>query len=72
MSTFFFNKIKKNLLKVVAKPGLGNYPIALIPGQFVDSYKEYTSKQLRYLPINTVMEAPPQPGKTFKVIISFV
>lgn len=45
------NKIKKN-----TKPG--KYPVALLPGQFQDYYKEYTSKELKYLPVNTVLYGP--------------
>ena len=26
-------------MRVLKKPKLGNYPVAMIPGQFVDSYK---------------------------------
>lgn len=67
--TVHYPKTGKGRMKVLPKRSLGNYPIALIPGQFVDSYKEYSSKQLRYLPVNTVLEAPPQPGKTFKDLL---
>ena len=45
------NKVKKN-----TKPG--KYPVALLPGQFQDYYKEYTSEELKYLPINTVLYGP--------------
>lgn len=67
--TVHYPKTGKGKMKVLPKRSLGNYPIALIPGQFVDSFKEYSSKQLRYLPVNTVLEPPPQPGKTFKDLL---
>ena len=53
-------------MAVLPKPKLGNYPIALIPGQFVDSYKAYNSKELKHFPLNTVMAPPPKPGVTLK------
>lgn len=44
-------KVKKN-----TKPG--KYPVALLPGQFQDFYKEYTPEELKYLPVNTVLYGP--------------
>ncbi len=32
--------------KVLKKPPIGHYPVALIPGQFVDYYRELTPTQL--------------------------
>ena len=46
-------------MQVVKKPKLGHYPIALIPGQFTDHYQDLSSEQLRYLPLNTALKAPP-------------
>ena len=47
-------------MKVLPKRKLGHYPIALIPGQFVDYYEKFTPSQLKYLPINTATKmAPP-------------
>lgn len=42
-------------------PPIGPYPIALVPGQYTDYYKEYTSAELRYFPLNTVLYGPPLP-----------
>ncbi|CAL1295878.1 unnamed protein product [Larinioides sclopetarius] len=36
----------------------GKYPVALLPGQYQDYYKEYTSDELKYLPVNTVLYGP--------------
>ena len=46
-------------MEVVKKPSLGHYPIALIPGQFVDHYDQFSPGQLKYLPLNTALKAPP-------------
>lgn len=64
--TVHYPKTGKGRMKVLARPKLGNYPIGLIPGQFVDSFKSYSSKELKYFPLNTVMVAPPKPGVTLK------
>ena len=49
----------KGKMKVLKKPKLGHYPIALIPGQFVDHFEKLTPHQLKYLPLNTALKAPP-------------
>ena len=56
----------KGRMSVLKKPKLGCYPVAMIPGQFVDGYKSYSSKELNYFPINTILAAPPKPGVTLK------
>ncbi|CAG0897414.1 unnamed protein product [Cyprideis torosa] len=38
------------------KPGI--YPIALTPAQYCDFYKTYTSAELKYMPVNTVLYGP--------------
>ncbi|XP_074651479.1 uncharacterized protein LOC141906152 isoform X2 [Tubulanus polymorphus] len=43
---------------------LGAYPVALLPGQYQDSYKMYKSEELKYFPLNTVMYNPPKKLKT--------
>ncbi|XP_064600353.1 PHD finger protein 10-like isoform X2 [Liolophura sinensis] len=43
------------------------YPVALIPGQFQDYYKEYTPGELKYLPVGTAIYGPP---KKFKDILA--
>lgn len=47
---------------MIAKPKLGHYPIALIPGQFVDYYRELSPAQLAHLPLNTTLKGPPNAG----------
>ena len=49
--------------KVLKKPKLGHYPVALIPGQqFVDYYRKLTPSQLAHLPLNTTLKGPPKAG----------
>ena len=43
-------------MRVAKRPKLGHYPIALIPGQFVDYYRELTPAQMRHLPLNTALK----------------
>ncbi|XP_057328108.1 uncharacterized protein LOC130669318 isoform X2 [Microplitis mediator] len=40
-----------------------HYPVALIPGQYTDYYKEYTPAELRYYPLNTVLYGPMRPNE---------
>ncbi|XP_078590286.1 PHD finger protein 10-like isoform X9 [Branchiostoma floridae x Branchiostoma japonicum] len=47
----------KKLPPEATKPG--PFPVALIPGQFQEYYKKYTSEELKYLPINTCLYGPP-------------
>ncbi|XP_073979784.1 uncharacterized protein isoform X2 [Rhodnius prolixus] len=44
-------------------PKVGLYPIALIPGQFCDYYKQYTPTELMYFPLNTVLYGPLKPNQ---------
>merc|ERR1712012_393362 len=55
MQTFtcHYPKSNKGKMKVLKKPAPGNYPVAMIPGQFVDHYKNYNSKELQFFPLNT-------------------
>ncbi len=48
--------------QVLKKPPMGHYPVALIPGQFVDYYKPFTPEQMRYLPLNSATAGPPEEG----------
>ncbi|RNA34976.1 PHD finger 10 [Brachionus plicatilis] len=41
----------------------GHYPVSLLPGQFQYYYKNYTSHELKYLPLDTVIYAPPIPDR---------
>ncbi|XP_022170869.1 titin isoform X2 [Myzus persicae] len=59
MQTFIVHYPKNKCKKMaVPKPKIGSYPLALLPGQFCDYYATYSSEDLRYLPINTVMYGP--------------
>ncbi len=49
----------RGVMKVVQKPKIGHYPVALIPGQFTDHYQSYSAQELAYLPLNTALKAPP-------------
>lgn len=40
---------------------IGSYPLALLPGQYQDSYKKYKSEELKYMPINTALYYYPKP-----------
>merc|ERR1719347_653867 len=51
-------------MKVMKKPSPGNYPVAMIPGQFVDHYQSYSSRELKLFPLNTATSAPPTRGLT--------
>merc|ERR1719347_229554 len=51
-------------MKVMKKPSPGNYPVAMIPGQFVDHYQSYSSRELKLFPLNTATSAPPTKGLT--------
>ncbi|XP_068228636.1 uncharacterized protein [Palaemon carinicauda] len=37
---------------------IGAYPVAVLPGQYTDYYREYTAGALKSMPLNTVMSAP--------------
>ena len=60
--TCHYPKANKGKMSVVTKPAPGNYPLALIPGQFVDHYKSYSSRQLNMFPLNTAVTAAPPKG----------
>ena len=42
-------------MSVIQKPSGGQYPVAMVTGQFVDHYKAYTSQQLHKFPLSTVV-----------------
>ena len=54
----------KGRMRVLPKPKVGLFPIALIPHQFTDYYREFTPKQLSYLPLNTTLKGPPEANTT--------
>ncbi|KAH9515471.1 PHD finger protein 10 [Bulinus truncatus] len=49
-----FQTVDPKLTKV------GAYPVSLIPGQYQEYYKKYTSDELKYLPVKTVLFDPPK------------
>ncbi|XP_059481865.1 uncharacterized protein LOC132200426 isoform X2 [Neocloeon triangulifer] len=61
--TFQFPEQKRKTVMNNEKPAPGVYPVALIPGQYTDYYKNYTPTELKYLPINTVMYGPLRPNE---------
>ncbi|KAI5724100.1 hypothetical protein M8J76_015385 [Diaphorina citri] len=46
-------------------PKVGHYPVAILPGQYCDYYKEYTATELKYMPLNTVLYGPLQPNEQY-------
>ncbi|XP_065347835.1 proteoglycan 4 isoform X1 [Cloeon dipterum] len=61
--TFHFPEQKRKTVMNNAKPAPGTYPVALIPGQYTDYYKDYSANELKYLPVNTVMYGPLRPNE---------
>ena len=57
-------------MKVIPKRKLGHYPIALIPGQFVDYYEKLNPSQLKYLPLNTALKIAP-PNKRYLAFLFY-
>ncbi|XP_035226490.1 PHD finger protein 10-like [Stegodyphus dumicola] len=56
--------VKTTKVKTYTKPG--KYPVSLLPGQFQDYYKAYSSDELKYLPVNTVLYGPLKEMSTLK------
>ncbi|UJR14671.1 hypothetical protein I4U23_001664 [Adineta vaga] len=40
---------------------IGSYPLALVPGQYQDSYIKYGPEELNYMPLNTALYYYPKP-----------
>ena len=57
-------------MKVLAKPKVGHYPIALIPGQFTDHYRTYSSNQLKYMPLSTATKTAPKQPRAFHMAMA--
>ncbi|XP_015587021.1 titin isoform X1 [Cephus cinctus] len=55
--------VPKKQLKVETEREISHYPVALIPGQYTDYYREYTPAELRYYPLNTVLYGPMRPNE---------
>ncbi|XP_076639739.1 PHD finger protein enhancer of yellow 3 isoform X2 [Colletes latitarsis] len=62
LQTFTLHVPKKQQ-KVETERKVGHYPVALIPGQYTDYYREYTPAELRYYPLNTVLYGPMRPNE---------
>ncbi|KRT83110.1 hypothetical protein AMK59_3915 [Oryctes borbonicus] len=48
----------KGRFKTVERGKVGHYPVALVPGQYTDYYKNFTPTELSNLPINTMLDKP--------------
>jgi hypothetical protein len=50
----------KGMLKTLpsSETKMGTYPIAVLPGQFQDYFKRYSSQELNYFPVNTTLYSP--------------
>ncbi|XP_076474971.1 PHD finger protein enhancer of yellow 3 isoform X3 [Bombus vancouverensis nearcticus] len=62
LQTFTIHVPKKQQ-EVESERRIGHYPVALIPGQYTDYYREYTPAELRYYPLNTVLYGPMRPNE---------
>ena len=59
-----FPRTGKGQMRPVARGKPGNYPVAMIPGQFVDTFRSYSARELKFFPLNSVAAAPPRAGLT--------
>ncbi|XP_018366649.1 PREDICTED: uncharacterized protein LOC108763490 isoform X4 [Trachymyrmex cornetzi] len=62
LQTFTIHQPQKQH-KTDSEHKVGHYPVALIPGQYTDYYREYTPAELRYYPLNTVLYGPTRPNE---------
>ncbi|XP_011063513.1 PREDICTED: uncharacterized protein LOC105151485 isoform X4 [Acromyrmex echinatior] len=62
LQTFTIHQPQKQH-KADSEHKVGHYPVALIPGQYTDYYREYTPAELRYYPLNTVLYGPTRPNE---------
>ncbi|XP_031788762.1 uncharacterized protein LOC100116660 isoform X2 [Nasonia vitripennis] len=62
LQTFTVHMPKRAIKFDPSKRG-SHYPVALIPGQYTDYYREYTPAELRYYPLNTVLYGPMRPNE---------
>ena len=51
-------QLLRNNSKGLVKKPTGKHPVALVAGQFQDWYVKYTSDEMKYLPVNTVLYGP--------------
>ncbi|XP_011301094.1 titin [Fopius arisanus] len=61
LQTFTIHVPKKQQ-KIEENTNVSHYPVAFIPGQYTDYYREYTPAELRYYPLNTVLYGPMRPN----------
>lgn len=52
------NRMLKRNLEMGKCNERGKYPISILPGHYKDNYRKYTSQELKYFPINTVIYGP--------------
>ncbi|XP_015176370.1 PREDICTED: uncharacterized protein LOC107066345 [Polistes dominula] len=62
LQTFTIHVPKKHH-KLDTDRKISHYPVALMPGQYTDYYREYTPAELRYYPLNTVLYGPMRPNE---------
>ncbi|XP_034947560.1 uncharacterized protein e(y)3 isoform X2 [Chelonus insularis] len=62
LQTFTIHVPKKQQ-RINEESKVSHYPVALIPGQYTDYYREYTPAELRYYPLNTVLYGPMRPNE---------
>ncbi|XP_036143609.1 uncharacterized protein LOC105828128 isoform X3 [Monomorium pharaonis] len=63
LQTFTIQQPQQKQQKIDSEHKVGHYPVALIPGQYTDYYREYTPAELRYYPLNTVLYGPTRPNE---------
>ncbi|GIY17622.1 PHD finger protein 10 [Caerostris extrusa] len=68
LQTFTIHYPGRKNKPVISRGKPGKYPVALLPGQFQDYYKEYSSDELKYLPLNTVLYGPLKELQTVQAI----
>ncbi|XP_026278088.1 supporter of activation of yellow protein isoform X1 [Frankliniella occidentalis] len=64
--TVHYPENRRRNMGVPNPPRVGPYPLALVPGQYTDYYKEYTAAELRYFPVNTVLYGPLLPHEMMR------
>ena len=59
-----FSPTERTRYPVETPQSVNRYPLALMPGQYQQTYSSYTPRQLRSLPLDTVIELPPFSKRT--------
>ena len=52
------NRMLKKHIETGRCDEISKYPIAVLPGHYQNSYRKFSSEELKYLPINTVVYGP--------------